>query len=235
MDKYMELGKVESLWRYPVKSLIGECLSDLNIDARGICGDRAYAISDLDGKIGSGKNSRRFTRLDGLSSLSAETTDNGVVIKFPDGIVLSNQDQSIHNKLSQALGQSVTLTREAEVSHFDDGAVHILTTASLSLLHELLPVSGIDPRRFRPNIVVNSQCLDQDVVGKIIRIGGTTLEVTHKTERCRMVTIAQQDLESRPEILSAVSKNFGLDFGVYARVLSTGSVSTGDKVEVIQQ
>ncbi|MEH6910831.1 MAG: MOSC domain-containing protein [Oceanicoccus sp.] len=231
----MDFGKVETLWRYPVKSLIGERLSHLNIDTRGVCGDRAYAISDLDGKLGSGKNSRRFTRLDGLSSLSAETVDDGVLIKFPDGIVLTSRDQSINKKLSQVLGQTVTLTKESETPHFDDGAVHILTTGSLSLLDELLPDSGIDPRRFRPNIVVDSQCLDQDMVGKAIRIGGTTLEITHKTQRCRMVTIAQQDLESRPEILGTVSKSFGLDFGVYARVLSIGSVSIGDRVEVIQQ
>lgn len=229
----MEFGKVESLWRYPVKSLTGERLSDFDIDTRGVSGDRAYAISNSDGKFGSGKDARRFRRIDGLSSLSAKTTGSGVAIKFADGIVLTNQDQSIHAKLSKALGESVTLTKEAELPHFDDGAVHLLTTGALSLLHKLLPISGIDSRRFRPNIVLDSKCPDQDLVGKTIRIGASILEITHKTERCRMITIAQQDLESRPEILRVVSKNFGLDFGVYARVLSTGSVSIRDSVEVI--
>lgn len=231
----MEFGKVESLWRYPVKSLIGEMLNDIDIDARGVSGDRAYAVSNLDGKQGSGKDTRRFKRIDGLFSMSAKTTDDGVSIKFPDGISLTNKDESIHSKLTQILGQSVTLTKEAEIPHFDDGAVHILTTGSLSLLHALLPNSGIEPRRFRPNIVLDSQYSDQDIVGKTIKVGGSILEITHKTERCRMITIDQKDLDNRPEILKAVSKRFGLDFGVYARVLSTGSVSIGESVEIIRK
>jgi MOSC domain-containing protein YiiM len=48
-----------------------------------------------------------------------------------------------------------------------------------------------------------------------------------------MITIDQPGLENRPEILKSVSKNFGLDFGVYARVLSRGSVSIGDKVKLV--
>ena len=231
----MEFGKVESLWRYPVKSLLGERLSKVEVDARGISGDRLYAVLNSDGKIGSGKDTRRFRRIDGLFSMFANATDKGVSIKFPDGRVLTDKDQSINGKLSHTLGQSVTLTQERKISHFDDGAIHILTTASLSLLGDLLPDSNIDPRRFRPNIVIDGQYTEQDFFGKIIRVGGVDLEITHKTERCRMITIDQADLDSRPEILKSVSKNFDLDFGVYARVLSTGSVSVGDRVEVVSK
>ena len=231
----MEFGKVESLWRYPVKSLIGEKLESLDIDIRGVSGDREYAVSNSDGKFGSGKDTRRFRRIDGLFSMSAESSVNGVSIKFPDGIVLTDKDPSINSKLSVTLGQSVTLTKEAEIPHFDDGAVHILTTSSLFSLRDLLPNSGIDSRRFRPNIVIDSLYFDQDLVGKTIRIGETVLEVTHKTERCRMITIDQPALESRPEILKSVSRHFGLDFGVYAKVLSTGTLSVGEKVEIVSK
>ena len=75
--------------------------------------------------------------------------------------------------------------------------------------------------------------LDQDLVGKTIKIGATILEITHKTERCRMITIAQPSLENRPEILKSVSQQFDLDFGVYAKVLSTGTVSVGGQVEIV--
>ena len=233
VDKQMNFGKVQSLWRYPVKSLIGERVGNLDVDARGISGDRVYAVSNVDGKFGSGKDTRRFRKIDGLFSMSARTTKNGVSIKFPDGSELTDKDHTVSQKLTQVLGQDVTLTREAEIPHFDDGSIHILTTASLSLLHEILPNSGIDPRRFRPNIVVDSQYPDQDLVGKTITIGEITLEITHKTERCRMITIDQPGLECRPEILKSVSQNFGLDFGVYARVLSTGSVSIGDRAKLV--
>tara|TARA_B110001469_G_C9603879_1_gene300106 strand:+ start:596 stop:1291 length:696 start_codon:yes stop_codon:yes gene_type:complete len=231
----MEFGKIESLWRYPVKSLIGESLSSFEINDRGVSGDRLYAVSNLDGKFGSGKDTRRFRRIDGLFSMSAVTTENGISINFPDGKVLTDNDPSINDQLSQTLGQSVTLTKEDNVPHFDDGAIHILTTSSLSLLHDQLPQCGIDPRRFRPNIVIAGQLHDQELLGKIVNIGTATLEITHKTERCRMITIDRPGLESRPEILKMVSQNFGLNFGVYARVISIGSVSVGDTVEIIQK
>ena len=231
----MEFGKVESLWRYPVKSLLGESLDGLDINGRGVSGDRLYAVSNSDGKFGSGKDTRRFRRIDGLFSMSAETTENGVSITFPDGSVLSGNAPSINSMLSQTLGQNVTLTKEGEVSHFDDGAIHILTTASLTLLHEKLPHSSVDLRRFRPNIVIASQFHEQELLGKVINIGAVSLEVTHKTERCRMITIEQSGLESRPEILKAVSQDFGLCFGVYAKILSVGSVSIGDRVEVVHK
>ena len=227
----MNLGKVESLWRYPVKSLIGENLDTLNITNRGVSGDREYAILDSEGKFGSGKNTRRFKRIDGLFSMSAKTTNNSISIAFPDGTILNNSDSLINKKLSETLEQRVTLTKEAKTSHFDDGSIHILTTSSLALLQNLLPDSGIDVRRFRPNIVIDCPLLDDELVGKTICIGETILVITHKTERCRMVTLAQLGIEKRPEILKSVSKNFGLDFGVYARVLSTGTISVGDRIE----
>lgn len=228
----MEFGTVESLWRYPVKSLIGERLENLEIDTRGVSGDRIYAISNSDGKLGSGKNTRRFSEITELFSMSAYSSTNGVSIKFPDGLVLTDKDSNIHCQLSQTLGQSVTLTKEDQISHFDDGAIHILTTSSLSTLKELLPEAGIDVRRFRPNILIDSQHSDEKLVGKTIQIGNTVLQITHRTERCRMITLGQPGLKSSPGILRTISREFGLHFGVYAKVLSTGQVSVGDMVKI---
>lgn len=228
----MASERVKSLWRYPVKSLMGERLDHFVIDARGVVGDRAYALSNSAGKFGSGKNTRRFRRIDGLATLAAQSAGDGVLIKFPDGMELTDKSPSINRKLTHTLGQTVTLTREAKIPHFDDGAIHILTTSSLSLLHALLPGSAVNPIRFRPNIVIDSQYHDQQLVGKTIQIGEAMLEITHTTERCRMVAMAQPGLESRPEILKAIASQFGLNLGVYAKVLSAGAVSVGDKVDI---
>lgn len=228
----MKIGKVESLWRYPVKSILGETVPSLVVDLRGVSGDRIYAISNAEGKFASGKDTRRFRRVDGLFSLHAKTIGAEVLLRFPDGTELPTHSAQINNKLTQCLGQRVTLRREAEIPHFDDGPIHIVTTASLRLLSDLLPDSGVDPRRFRPNIVIDSNYLDNDLIGKKIQCGGCTLEVTHNTERCRMITLEQADMENRPQILKSVSKNFGLNFGVYARVITGGSLSAGGAVEI---
>ena len=62
---------VAALWRYPVKSMLGERCQSLALTARGVEGDRLYAIRDADGKFGSGKSTRRFRRIDGLFAFHA--------------------------------------------------------------------------------------------------------------------------------------------------------------------
>nr|WP_298821301.1 MOSC domain-containing protein [uncultured Roseibium sp.] len=57
------------------------------------------------------------------------------------------------------------------------------------------------------------------------------LLVTHKTERCRMVTAEQEDLEFDPRILKSIVRDFDVDFGIYAKVLKAGTVSCGQSVE----
>lgn len=58
------LGVVEELWRYPVKSMIGERLSETEVEQRGLLGDRAYALRDTsDGKIATAKNPRKWPNL----------------------------------------------------------------------------------------------------------------------------------------------------------------------------
>lgn len=228
----MSITKISTLWRYPVKSLLGEKMIRVDIDSRGLCGDRAYALLTADGKLASGKDTRRFKRIDGMFSLSAKTSEQGLAITFPDGSIVMVDDPSLNRKLSETLGLDVTLTQEAAISHFDDGAVHLVTTTSLSSLQKLLPTAGIAAERFRPNMVIDSLLSDRELVGKILKIGGVRLAVSHKTERCRMITLAQPGMASRPDVLKVVAGDFDLDFGVYAHVLTTGPIAVGDEVEI---
>lgn len=229
----MEIGTIKSLWRYPVKSLVGETLDNLEINARGVVGDRGYAILNREGKIGSGKNTRRYVRTDGLLSLGATKTEAGISISFPDGTTLSDKDERIDVKLSTVIGQEVSLSRENETSYFDDSAVLILTSRTLSALAKELPNSEIDERRFRANIVVDTAHSDDELVGRVLKIGAVALNVTHRCERCRMITLEQIGISNRPEILKTVAKKYGLLFGCYASVLSTGAISVGNKVELL--
>jgi len=80
------IGWVAELWRYPVKSLGGERLACATLEPRGLTGDRLWAVRGEDGRIGSGKTTRRFRRMPHLLSLTARTDTDGVVwIGFPDG------------------------------------------------------------------------------------------------------------------------------------------------------
>src|SRR5262249_39520576 len=65
-------GQVVRVWRYPVKSMLGEECAHLVVNERGVMGDRLFAVRDVDGKFGSAKTTRRFRKIDGLFGFRAE-------------------------------------------------------------------------------------------------------------------------------------------------------------------
>ena len=232
----MSIGVVSRLWRYPVKSMLGEACRDAEVDARGFRGDRVFAIRDADGKLGSGKDTRRFRDIEGLLGFGARSTGDWPDILFPDGRQMPGDDPRVHDALSEALGMPVTLARETRVPHHDDGPVHLLSTAALAWLRSRLPQSRIDERRFRPNIVVETpgaMPVEQSWIGRTLRIGKQVrLRVTAPTERCRMTTLSQQDLPADSKILRCIAQNADLRFGVYAEVVEPGRIASGDRVAI---
>ncbi len=230
------IGIVSKLWRYPVKSMLGEACNDVEVQIRGISGDRLFAVRDVDGKFGSGKNTRRFRQVDGLFAFSAGFSAGSPDITFPDGRRMRGDDPQIHSALSDVLGVAVTLVREEQISHFDSGAIHLLSAGALAWLRSRLPDSRADERRFRPNIVVataGDEQAERSWVDKIVRVGSEVrIEVTTPTERCRMITLAQSDLPDDPKVLRCIAQDAGLQFGVYAAVLNPGRIFVGDTVTV---
>lgn len=229
-------GRVIRLWRYPVKSMLGEECDRLEVNLRGVEGDRLYAVRDGSGKFGSGKTTRRFRKINGLFGFTATYRDDVPIIVFPDGRRMLGDDWSIHGALSEALGQPVTLVREAGVSHLDAGPLHLLTTASLTWMRAVLPDARVDERRFRPNVLIDipgETEIERIWLGKTICIGEEVrLRVTELTERCVMVGLPQGELPTDERILRSIARDAGPHFGVYAEVLMPGTISRNDAVFV---
>jgi len=233
----MRLGQLAQLWRYPVKSLRGERCTALRIGSRGVEGDRLYAVRDAQGKLGSGKNTRRFSRMDGLLRLSAHYEGDTAYVRFPSGDCLCADASVVHCALSAQLGQPVTLVRESDIAHFDDAPLHILTTASLNWLQTILPASAVDARRFRPNLlldVAGCEPLEQSWVGRRLKVGDELeLALCAATERCVMVTLPQSELLEDAAVLHALALRAERCLGVYARVLVPGVAQEGDSVALL--
>jgi uncharacterized protein len=231
------VGTVAALWRFPVKSMLGEELTQAPVDARGILGDRLYAVRDTDGKLGSGKNTRRFRRMDGLLDCrAAYGSDLTPVITLPDGTVVRGDDEHVHWAIGNAIGRpGVTLTKEDVISHFDDEPLHVVTSATLNWLADLVPHIETDTRRFRPNLVITVPDTvgrpEDDWVGRELHIGThLVLYVVDRTPRCVMVNAAQEELPASPEVLRAITDGNDMNLGVHARVRMPGRVRIGDEV-----
>ncbi len=233
-----KLGEVAELWRYPVKSLGGERISEVVCDLRGIVGDRRWAVRGADGKIGSGKTTRRFRRMPGLLSICARLDDDGVAwIELPSGERARVEDPGAAKLVGAVVGETVSLDAETDVPHFDDAALHVLSTSSLSWLRRWRPEDEVDVPRFRPNIVVDLQAgsgPEDDWVERTLRIGAVTVGVSGRTGRCVMVTMSQPHLGFAPGILRELTHRTGGMLGVYAGVLEGGRIRVGDEVSLIR-
>ncbi len=112
-------GAIVALWRYPIKSMIGEELDVAVITARGLRGDRAYALLDQSsGKVASAKHPRLWGHLLACRAAVAAWADPrapGPVVRLtlPDGRAVATTDGDIEATLSAALGRGVTLAATA--------------------------------------------------------------------------------------------------------------------------
>jgi uncharacterized protein YcbX len=110
-------GSVVSLFRYPVKSMMGEELNASHITERGLLGDRAYAIVDAsNGKVASAKNPRKWGRLFDCRATYVEPPQSNerfphVRISLPDGTFVTSEDRNVNQILSDLFGREVTLER----------------------------------------------------------------------------------------------------------------------------
>lgn len=109
------VGAIASLWRYPVKSMLGEEIEVSNVTTRGLAGDRAYALLDAQsGKVASAKNPRKWAKLlDFQASLTAMPQDYeslpSVKVSLPNGDSITSEAPEVNQVLSTALGREVEL------------------------------------------------------------------------------------------------------------------------------
>lgn len=184
-----------------------------------------------------------------------------VRVTLPDGTSATSEEPVLPKLLSEALGRDVAFCGATEATaasaedfeadadevvewdlpsgtFFDCAPVHLVTTATLDRLRAAYPAGRFEPRRFRPNIIVAtgpdvSGFAENDWVGREVAIGDLVrLRVFMTTGRCVMTTLPQFDLPHDSGILRAVARHNDAAVGVYAEVLSGGTVCRGDVVTV---
>jgi uncharacterized protein len=227
------VARVASLHRYPVKSLHGEPMTALELDRRGCVGDRLWSVRTSSGKIGSGKNTRRFAAIDGLLQLRAEHRDGRVLVTFPDGTSCFTDADAAVDQLSGHFGQPLRFELEQADSHFDDGPVSLVGLASVAAVSSARG-DAVDPRRFRPNIVLETAraFVEDSWVGRQLEVGTALLEVTLQSARCVMVDMQTADLPAQPGNLKTTGRLNSACLGVIAQVVSPGRVEVGDAVRL---
>jgi uncharacterized protein len=152
------------------------------------------------------------------------------VIASPTGERYSAEDAGA--RLSAALDRPLAVRPEGDVPHHDESPVHLLTSASLTSLGNLLG-GRVDVARFRPNVVLDvpGEGFPEDAwVGRELALGDdVVLRLGPGMPRCVMVGLPQADLGKDKEILRTLAQERNLAFGLQASVVRGGTVHVGDR------
>ncbi len=237
------IGRVESLWRYPVKSMGGEHLASAFVGLHGIRGDRLAAIHDA----GAPENFPYLTGRQRAQMLlfqprfrddSMPTADLPIEVTTPEGNRISLEDPTLLEMLSQGLEErhKLGLMRSARALT-DAHPVSLLSLQTARQLGEDLGMA-MDKRRFRANIYIDlgtSGAFREDgFVGHSVRIGDTVvLAIVERDPRCKMITLDPDTAAAHPEVIKRLAKEHQSCAGVYATVLIEGEISSGDAIYLL--
>ncbi|WP_432776148.1 MOSC domain-containing protein [Brevibacillus gelatini] len=237
-----KIGTLQSIFRHPVKAMQGEQLVTSEVDAFGLYGDRAYYFLD-DSRGGKYLSADVVPALLGYHARLGEKTGEDaypeVEIEARDGSV-HTWGESLFAHVAQTAKRRVTPMRSLPTEGGKNWEDHILlvTDASLRELARVIGSDWIDPRRFRGNFIVvledDEPFAEDKWLGKKLQINDVTLQVNKHCERCMYVNVDPDTLQMNAAVLKACVKRHENRFGVYASVVTTGTVSQGDEVFLLE-
>ena len=247
--------RVSSLWRYPVKSMQGQKVGEMEFGMSGVEGDRAFGVLRREsGTILSAKREGR------LLEATAEFRSGALVVTLPSGEEF-HEGVRLDDELSSWLGYPVALVLAATFGtatfesqedferddsgvvswegtggrFVDESALHLLTTSEMERLSIERPDLHWDVRRFRPNIVVDDgeRRLDTSPLRRI-QMGEVEIEIEKPCSRCVMTTRPQPGgLNRQLDVLRHVSSHHHGNVGSRARVARPGGIREGDEARIL--
>ncbi len=257
------IGTVESLWRYPVKSMRGEEIPGAFLGFAGVYGDRVAAFHSAHTRKGlpylTAREERRMLtfrprfrypenaaappnlpdaeRL-GATPLYGDVAELALDVETPDGRTLAIDDPALIEMLRAGADERNELSlRRSDRALTDARPVSLI---SLQSIKQLAVETGmeVDKRRFRANIYLDlskAEGFAEDrFVGRSLGIGPkATLSVVARDSRCMIITLDPKTGEKTPAILKTVAQQHEGQAGVYAVVLVEGMIRRGDAVKLL--
>jgi uncharacterized protein len=257
------IGKVDSLWRYPVKSMRGEELDEVFAGFSGVYGDRLFAFrSSASPKGFPYFTAREQTKLlqyrprfrhpdkaarpinlteaesMGANPVSADASELMIDVETPNGKTLAIDDPVLMELVRTDIDPKHQLTlMRSERAMTDCRPFSMFSLQSARQLAEETGMS-IDKRRFRANVYVDLTSAqgfgENSFVGKSLRIGPkVVVTILERDPRCMMITLDPDTGEKTPAILKKVAQAHEGMAGVYGAVMVEGMLHKGDSIEVL--
>jgi uncharacterized protein YcbX len=239
-DRPVEIGHIEALFRYPVKSMSGERLEAATLGWHGLEGDRRLAFRRIDDRSGfPWLNASRLPSLllfNPLRRGNAAPEDLPTHVRTPDGEEMPVFGEDLATEVARRCGAPVQMM---QLKHgiFDDASVSVIASDTVREIGQLAR-HGPDVRRFRPNVAVRlaqpGPFQEDEWLGGVLSFGegddAPAITVTMRDVRCSMVNLDPDSARSAPEVLKAVVRANQTNAGIYGTVTRIGRLAVGQVI-----
>jgi uncharacterized protein YcbX len=236
----VEVGHVEAIFRYPVKSMGGERLEAATLGWHGLEGDRRLAFRRLED--GSGFPWLSASRFPDLLRYAPCHRGEGAPgdlpthVRTPEGEEMPILGEALAAEIGRRHGAPVRMMHLRQ-GIFDEASVSLISSATVGEIARLAG-GGAEVRRFRPNVLVRLRrpvpFQEDEWVGGSLSFGeaedAPAVAVTMRDIRCSMVNLDPDTAGSAPEVLRAVVRANGNQAGVYATVTRMGGLAVGQAI-----
>src|SRR5712672_1406663 len=235
-----EIGHIEALFRYPVKSMGGERLEEANLGWYGLDGDRRLAFRRIDDH--SGMPWLTASKLPELLLFTAHRRQDGAQgdlpthLRTPDGVEMPVFGEDLAAEVGRRYGAPVQMM---QLKHgiFDEASISVI---AFDTVREIARLAGQSPdvRRFRPNVVVrllrSVPFQEDEWLGGVLSFGegddAPAITVTMRDVRCSMVNLDPDSASPAPEMLKAVVRVNQNTAGIYGTVTRIGRLAVGQTI-----
>jgi uncharacterized protein len=236
----IEIGHVEAIFRYPVKSMAGERLEEAQLGWHGLHGDRRMAFRRIDDR--SGFPWLTASTLPDLLLFAPHHREDGAQgdlpthIRTPNGEEMPAFGEDLAAEIGRRYGAPVQMM---QLKHgiFDEASISVI---ALETVREIGRLAGrsLDVRRFRPNVVARLlrpvPFQEDEWVGGVLSFGerddAPAITVTMRDERCSMVNLDPDTASPAPEVMKAVVRANQNNAGIYGAVTRIGRLAIGQTI-----
>jgi uncharacterized protein YcbX len=209
--------RIAEIWRYPIKTMAGEKLQRARLGTLGIEGDRVVHVEDERGQVITSRSHPRFLGHRGSLGPDGEPLVDGRPWNSPE----------VAAEVLDIAGPRAKLVRYDGVGRFDVLPLLVATDGAIAAF-------GHDPRRLRPNIVIDGVegLAEREWPGGCLSAGGALIGVQDLRLRCVMTSYDPDTLAQDKEITRGIYRRFGGKLALNCFVIEGGEIGVGDEVEM---
>jgi hypothetical protein len=211
---------VKELWRFPVKSMAGEPLTQIQVGQLGFADDRKVLVVGPNRRVITSRTHPRLLGLKGTIGFDGQPRISGHVWNSPEALAL----------VREAAGPGAELIQYDGPERFDILPLLVATDGAIAAFDH-------DGRRLRPNIVIGGveDLAERSWPGNCLRIGDVEIGVQDLRDRCVMTTFDPDTLVQDVGVLKEIVRKFNGKLALNCYVSHGGELHMGDRVELVAE